>query len=113
MDQRAAAWIAGHDTGVSSKTIWATMMGVKPRWSSHPHDAADLGRCLRLLEVIPEWIPRMPEMRAVSREWAAILTHWDELAALMEEEVGIDLTKGDRAPRTYARMKEIIKDARS
>ncbi|MDC9825692.1 hypothetical protein PRN20_18310 [Devosia sp. ZB163] len=79
--ERAAAWIAGRDTGASSKALWATMMGV-PSDKSHPHDGDDLGRCIRLLEAVPEWKARIGEMAAVSAYWAALVPHWDELVEL-------------------------------
>jgi hypothetical protein len=78
--ERASAWITGHDTGASSKAIWAVMMGRElPRYA-YPSDDDDLGRCLRLLDAIPEWKPRLREMERVSPYWAALVQHWDELS---------------------------------
>lgn len=39
--------------------------------------------------------------------WAALVARWDDLAASMEAEVGIDWTKGKSAPRTYELMRKI------
>ncbi|HZH10606.1 MAG TPA: hypothetical protein VEZ24_09560 [Microvirga sp.] len=108
--ERAHKWIIGHDTGASSEAIWAHMMNAgEPRsgWF-YPLDPADLGRCLRLLELIPEWKPRLPEMAAHSKEWAALVSQWGHLAQSMADEVGIDWSKGDRAPKTYRLMKEVL-----
>lgn len=96
---RANAWITGRDTGASSKAIWAVMMGAKSD-GSYPSDGDDLGRCLRLLEAVPEWKPRLGEMAAVNRYWAALVTHWDELAALHSEQGG--------GSAVYKRMKQIL-----
>lgn len=64
IQNRALAWSLGGDTGVSSETMCAFFTGVPMRqWSSAPHDAADRGRCIRLLERIPEWIPRLDELK--------------------------------------------------
>jgi hypothetical protein len=106
---RAHAWIVGNDTGESSKTLWAVMMGQKPDRSSYPHDAYDLGRCLRLLRAIPEWKERLWEMSAVSDYWAALVPAWPQLEALFIEECGPEL-KSDMAktPKTYAAMQEIL-----
>lgn len=79
---RANAWIVGGDTGLSSKTLWAVMMGQKPPRPSHPLDNGDLGRCTRLLNAVPEWRPRIKEMAGVSPYWAALVPRWDELEAL-------------------------------
>lgn len=100
--ERAATWIVGRDTGSSSKALWAVMMGVKGD-GSYPSDGGDLGRCLRLLEAVPEWKARLPEMSAVSPYWEALVKHWDELAALHAK----DDQRG-RHDAVYARMKQIL-----
>lgn len=105
---RLATWIAGHDTGISSIIIAAQMCGANMAEidsKSTPSDPSDLGRCLRLLDVFPEWEPRMGEMAQVSQEWADILPYWDAAAAMMAEEVGIDWSSGRSAPKTYEFMK--------
>jgi hypothetical protein len=94
--ERAHAWIVGRDTGSSSEAIWAVMMGMKPDWDSHPHDGDDLGRCLRLLDLIPEWKLRLGEMAVVYPYWAALVEHWDELAAHAQDR------------HVYDRMRKIL-----
>jgi hypothetical protein len=113
ISDRANSWIVGDDTGASSKAIWAHMMDAgAPRFGwSHPWDPDDLGRCLRLLELIPEWKPRMPEMAVRSKSWAALVANWGTIAMSMADEVGIDCSKGRRAPKTYALMKDVLKEA--
>jgi hypothetical protein len=106
--QKALEWIVGDDTGISSETIWATMMGVKRSYRSHPHDPSDIGRCFRLLKLVPSWRRRLSEMRRVSPAWRALVKHWDELERMMDEEVGIDWSKGRSAPKTYERMQQIL-----
>ncbi len=61
----ALAWLLGDDTGTSSMTLCAHMLGLVTRWQSAPLDAADRGRCIRLLRLIPEWLPRLDEMAEV------------------------------------------------
>lgn len=66
VEQRAMFWALSGDTGISSESICAHMTG-NPK-NDHfgiqpPSDAADRGRCIRLLELIPEWIERLPEMK--------------------------------------------------
>lgn len=65
VEQRALYWALSGDTGTSSEAICAHMTGntSKRRFGyGPPSDASDRGRCIRLLELIPEWIPRLPEM---------------------------------------------------
>lgn len=62
---RALFWALSSDTGISSEALAAHMTGVRSntQWGMQPpSDAADRGRCIRLLELIPEWIPRLKEM---------------------------------------------------
>jgi hypothetical protein len=105
---RLAAWFVSGDTGISSKCIAAVMAGVPgddiPDQYT-PSDPADLGRCLRLLELFPEWNERMPEMAKLNEDWANILPHWNDAAKMMAQEVGIDWSKGRSAPKTYNFMK--------
>ena len=63
VEQRALYWALSGDTGNSSRTI-AGHMTANPIESHQmpPSDSDDRGRCIRLLELIPEWIPRLNEM---------------------------------------------------
>lgn len=66
---RACRWIVSGDTGISSKAIWAVMMGVHDALPNHsrstPSDASDFGRCYRLLKLIPEWEDSLRKMKAI------------------------------------------------
>lgn len=109
--QRALAWIAGPHVGASSKSIWCTMQGVKePRGASFPYDPDDFFRCRRLLQLIPEWRERMPEMAQHGPVWATMAARWDEIDALFMEETQGRWERGigASAPRTYALMRQII-----
>lgn len=60
---RALVWLLGGDTGLSSETLCAHMLGIEYKGhSSPPSDSADRGRCIRLLKLIPEWQERLEEM---------------------------------------------------
>ena len=68
IEERALAWALSGDTGISSETMCAYFTGVKkggPFGSQAPSDAADRGRCIRLLKLIPEWIERLDELKAL------------------------------------------------
>ena len=105
-DRRALEWAFGDDTGLSSKAIAMHMLGVKPsdRWGyGYPSDGGDLGRCVRLLDAIPEWRERIPEMAAHSPAWAALVAHWDELVSMYRS--------NDK--RLYERMKAVLRGPES
>src|SRR4051812_16275735 len=59
----ALRWLLSDDTGTSSKTLCAHMLGIDTlRYQSPPSDRADRGRCIRLLQLIPEWQARLDEL---------------------------------------------------
>jgi hypothetical protein len=110
--ERSRGWRKGVDTGLSSVTVWAHMMGLKDFDVDYPLDPADLGRILRLLELIPEWKPRVSELAALSPEWRALAGRWDEITSLMDSEVGFFGEKGNRARRTYRLMRQVLDTTR-
>lgn len=65
---RALFWALAGDTGISSEAIAAHMAGYPNSRMMPPSDAADRGRCIRLLELIPEWIVRLPEMAKYDKQ---------------------------------------------
>lgn len=109
--QAAMEWLLESDCGLSSKALMARMLGASARPMNYPHDPADLGRCLRLLQRVPAWRARIGEMAACGKCWAALVSQWDEIASAMEAEVGIDWSKGCSAPKTYALMKSVLMPA--
>lgn len=107
--QRAMNWLLGWDTGASSKTILAVMLGAdKHDGMDYPSDPADAGRCFRLLEIVPEWKARLHEMRGCGPCWVALIDKWGDIRSTMDAEVGIDWSKGRAAPLTYKLMKSIL-----
>lgn len=107
---KAMTWLAGGDTGLSSESIMYAAFGVMPKHGYRPpSDPADLGRCLRLLRQFPEW-PAERWQKPLAKSsfvWRAMINHWEDLKSSMENEVGLDWEKGDKAPKTYDLMKRI------
>lgn len=69
-------------------------------------DPADFGRCYRLLKIMPSWRPRLPEVAALFPKWTGLVSAWDELTALYEEEL-----PRRRCPKLYVRMQELRGEA--
>lgn len=101
-------WIVGNDTGLSSKTIWAVMMGVEPYRSSTPIDASDFGRCHRLLKAIPAWRGRLGEVAQKYPAWGPLVAAWDELEALYEA----TSPTSDAGQKLYKCMRELTDEGR-
>lgn len=101
------AWFREGERGLSSETMARTALGARlkdgPR---HPLDPDDLRRCMLLVEQAPEVREAFPQIAALNKTWARLIEHWDELVALLREEIIL----GYRAPKTYARMRELVGD---
>lgn len=111
-------WLARGERGISSEAIVSHLtgetVGRNYGFSDHPYDAGDFRRCERLLRDHPLARMAFPAMATRSREWATLVEHWDELVALMEEEVpGVFEHPRGSAPRTSRRMSELFEAVRA
>lgn len=82
-----AAWLAGGDTGLSSRTIASVALGVKPSDPTHPHDPSDFGRCYQLLQHAPEVRNALPEVARQYPRWKYLVANWDRLTELHERDI--------------------------
>lgn len=114
LDSGLIEWLAHGERGVSSNTMFTFITGVpanRDEYYGVPHDPGDLRRC-RLLCEAGLFIQRdLDKMKAVSPQWCAIVEHWDELCALMDEESPNWRTpkRGERAPKTFELLQSLIK----
>lgn len=77
-------WLFLGETGLSSEAMCAVALGVElPRWH-HPHDAADLRRCLKFLDQTGRH-DVLPTMATKSPYWSALVPHWYELEMLVHD----------------------------
>lgn len=109
--QQAMAWLLSGSTGLSSECIMATLLcGEKVkntdlyRAAAYPRDPSDFKRCVDLLNTVPSFRTRLHIMKSVSKKWEVLVEHWDELEAMLSEEI----KTGYSAPKLYARMKELL-----
>lgn len=102
-------WLAGYDTGLSSLAILAymerdtSMLAMLHNRLEYPRDPADLGRCIRLLDIEPSYRRRIGEMADVSPQWARLVAWWDELEKLYHE-----TDYQGRAHQCYVMMQALI-----
>ena len=90
------AWLRGTKTGQSSLSIFYAIEPHMVHRHAHyfspdnwnpgppcnvPHDASDFERCLHLV-CLMNWRERLPEVAATYPQWAKLVEHWDELAAM-------------------------------
>ncbi len=82
-------WILTGEVGISSKTIWAVMMGVVKEpmrcdgWHyDTPRDPDDFSRCYKLIQLFPEWKSRLNEVSRIFPKWTPYIREWDKLTNL-------------------------------
>jgi len=114
---RADTWIVGPDTGVSSMIIWSVMKGVPYQqfFPSPPHDPYDFGRCYRLLELIPSWKQRLPEVAQHYPEWGPLIEQWPRLEDMYRAAVRAVVIEGDRQGfrfREFSEMDDLMRHLR-
>lgn len=103
-----ANWLATGQVGSSSKALACAVLGHVGKNPSHPHDPADLNRCLLLIEQVPEAYAAIGKLATVSDKWLALAEVWEGLAESFLKEAGRDWSKSHNAPRTYARMRRAL-----
>lgn len=75
------AWLASDDTGLSSRFMASKLTGMFEAKYAYPRDPADFGRCLRLVEAVPELESKIRDMSQHGKEWAVVVAHWHEWVA--------------------------------
>lgn len=87
-------------------TMGLSAQAIAGSGKDHPHDPADLLRCITYCEGRYDASELAQRMAGRSKEWDRLLPHWDRLAALLRHEME---TRTDRmAPRTYVAMKTVV-----
>lgn len=96
------SWYPPPQLGLSATAI--AYPGAEPH---HPRDPSDLNRCIRYCQAHGISTVELQErMAGRSAEWERLLPEWDNLVALLFEEMTA-ATDG-RAPRTYMEMKRVL-----
>ncbi|WP_339733324.1 hypothetical protein [uncultured Pseudomonas sp.] len=100
-------WIATGRVGASSKAMAMAACGL-PNDDSYPHDPDDLNRCLLLLEAVPDVRDHFDKIAALGVVWGRLVKRWADIEASFLDEVGLNWSKAQEAPKTYALMREVI-----
>ncbi|OGB61449.1 MAG: hypothetical protein A2Y94_13805 [Caldithrix sp. RBG_13_44_9] len=113
ISKAANDWLLNGERGISSEAIFSHLTGINilgGRWfSDHPSDPSDFRRCQLLLEAVPEFKIRFPEMATRSKVWEFLVQKWDEILISLEEELPSWRLGGGSAHKTYELMKNIIR----
>lgn len=103
------AWFLSGDVGTSSETIVAAYFDF-PREGgiSYPHDAGDLGRCIKLLNEVPILNNALQRLGELDPHWKALFVNWAALKAAYYLEVGANESGDKSHDKVYDMMKEIL-----
>lgn len=113
MNAAVVKWLLGTDTGASSRAIVAWMErdteydpeDHRYHAANYPHDPSDLGRCIRLLNIAPDYRARIAEMGLICPEWNALASEW---ASLEYRYLSNAFDKELQWTATYSRMRELL-----
>lgn len=101
-------WIVNGEVGISSKTMWAALVGVIPENSGKgfkfdvPHDPDDFRRCKLFVEQCGLTSQDLKIIKMRVSWFAPFIDNWAELNRLYAEE-----SPNGECPKLYAFMKEL------
>ena len=76
------AWIGCHTVGISSRTMWCAIMGVKCREADVPYDVDDFSRCYDLYKFCELTPADLQKVANRYPYWRPIIDQWDELCEM-------------------------------
>lgn len=107
-EERARHWLRTGDRGAAANVLHHYMTGSDGwKWGDrdHPEGIGGLRQCALLLEHMPEWERRLPEMAEVSESWGRLAAAWGGIMRSYRSEApNFDAP----APITQAMMREAL-----
>jgi len=78
------AWLASDDVGESSRFMASVLSGAFKANFAIPYDPSDFGRCVRMIEVVPELKGRIHLMCEHGPMWTAVADNWERWSVMLE-----------------------------
>lgn len=88
--KRVVEWSLGDDVGLSSADIVRTALkldSINDREPHYPKDPSDFGRCYRLLNKFPEFMPALEELAEKSHVWKHMFHNWGRMTDIYLRDV--------------------------
>lgn len=79
-------WLASDDVGMSSKFMASILTGQFSAEFAIPHDPDDLGRCIRMIQAIPELKGTIHLMCSHGTMWTAVANNWERWSEMYQAE---------------------------
>lgn len=105
IERRAEKWLCHGMTNIASETLCKHLTGrgvILRAEYNHPRNPAELGRCIRFLDFVPQARQSLSKMRAVSPAWDAVIGKWGMLEHAWRE--GVKSGKFDRVSELLAEV---------
>lgn len=80
------AWLASDDVGMSSKFMASVLSGQFQAEFAIPYDPADFGRCVRMIQAVPELKGLIHLMCKHGPMWTAVADNWERWSEMLNEE---------------------------
>lgn len=93
------AWLASDDVGMSSKFMASVLSGQFHSEFAIPYDPADFGRCVRMIQAVPELEQHFDKMLEHGPMWKAVVGNWASWSKMLEDEQYEELYQLMRACR--------------
>lgn len=105
-------WLAFGERGLSSEALAHHLSGLpivkKQQDLNHtPRDSYDFRRCLLMLEACPSIASKLHTMATVSHDWARLVTFWEDLRKIMDQENPDWRTKPYYSARLHRKMQTL------
>lgn len=93
------AWLDSDDVGMSSKFMASVLSGQFEAEFAIPYDPADFGRCVRMIQAVPELEQHLNKMLEHGPMWKAVVGNWGRWSAMLNEDQSRALYEEMRACR--------------
>lgn len=85
IEEKYMKWLTGNDTGISSRTMFASLIGIAIDDNDIPSNMRNIGRCVRMLRQFPELRKKLTFVIKEHIEWMPFIDCWKELEKLYDD----------------------------
>lgn len=109
-----ATWALGNDTGMSSIEIARATLNLPSQQNHmHPLDCGDLGRCLRLIDSVPNARIGVTRLALKDPAWKKLNNQWRKLTSMAKAEGLIDAYRWQMLYRAYPQTQALLRECLS
>ena len=103
-------WILNGRVGISSKTMWGALMGIKVKDNDKPYDPDDFSRCWKLVTRCNVPISDLQKIVEAYPYWKPYIENWQKLTEMYERNRA-EKWINSKEVGMYAFMQELRKES--